>query len=112
MSSQKYSRDYLRALPAQTRKDLLKSTIQPFIGQIVGAARLGKTSSLINPTFEHRGIQTQTYAGTGQNLPSVDEICEALREELPECTVTYVEKWVEITPAKKELKKGIEVDWS
>jgi hypothetical protein len=112
MYTQKYTREQLRALPIEARKRLLKSTITPFIQQIVGAATTGQTSIMLNPPDEHRGIQRQPYNHNGQSAPTVDEICEALREEFPDCTISYQEKWVEVTQAKKELKKGIEVDWS
>lgn len=124
MAEQIYTREYLCALPVQTRKSLLKRTIIPFVGQILAAATAGKRSIDLSifrdsPKRLHRDteedikiVNTQEYINIGQSLPTVYEICEALGEKFPDCDISYEEKWEEISPEMKQLRKAIVVDWS
>jgi hypothetical protein len=47
-----------------------------------------------------------------KNPPSVEETIEYLKKKFPDSKVSYEEQWQDIGPARRELKKGILVDWS
>ena len=115
MTTQIYSRDELRAMPVEARKSFLKQQIQPFVQQVVGAARNGKTSIMLDVVFGRNGINSsmhaQLFSSIGQAPPSIDEIREALLEVFPDSTIAYEEKWIQTSPGKQEMKKGLTVDW-
>jgi len=105
-----YTREYLLNLPAEMRKQYMAQHVGQYVENIVGAAKLGKTSYMIpensnNPRKHH-------YPEPWRAPPTQEEICEALLEKFPDCKITYVEKWVSTGPTQQELKKGLVVDWS
>lgn len=130
MSGVIYTNEYLRNLPIKMRKDFVKGYITQYENQVLSAARNGKTSYLIiqdsdncdnngyNATKRAYQIEQHRISMISQGrsweatAPTQDEIIEGLKEKFPDCTITYQEKWVDLAPDKKELRKGICVDWS
>jgi hypothetical protein len=108
---QTYNRSYLRALPNRMRKEALERITQRYVNQIIENAQDGKTSTFINlenkPSFVAYK-ELRPY----ESPPTNDEVRETLLEKFPDCTITYEEKWIDISPGKRELKKGLVVDWS
>jgi hypothetical protein len=115
MNPQTYSREALRVMPVGARKGFLKITIDPLVNRILGAAKNGQTSLLLDSSiiFEDKlQMKSQLYRNLGQPVPTVEEIREALLEQFPDSSIVYEEKWVQTSPAKQEMKKGLFVDWS
>jgi hypothetical protein len=112
MSNQTYTREYLLSLPTQARKQYMLQIVEQYVQNIVAAARSGKTSLMISLADNSNKAIAHYIAHPWQVYPTVEEIRETLLEKFPECKITYEEKWVETAPGKKELKKGLEVDWS
>jgi hypothetical protein len=118
MSSQKYSREYLTNLPIEMRKQYVEQQCQEKIHAILAEARQGKTGTLVSipePPAGKRGtVMYSQNQGTPwcSTPPSKDEMVAFLKETFPDCKITYEEKWIETSPGKKELKKGILVDWT
>jgi hypothetical protein len=111
MSSQiTYSREYLRALPEQLRRQrtmaVLNDRVQRIMNEVVNMASSGKTQYM-----------APSNRRPGPDDPTDEEIVEVLRKKLPGCNVTYSEQWVEVpsVPTRaptRELKTGIFIDWS
>jgi hypothetical protein len=112
MSSTTYTREFLTNLPIEMRKQYVEQQCREKIQYILGDARNGKTSSLVSiPDVNNRhGSYSQTP--WTKNHPSKEEMAEFFQEKFPDCKISYEEMWVETLPGKKELKKGILVDWS
>jgi hypothetical protein len=114
--SQSYTREDLRALPNMMRKQFLQQMIQQYVDLILGAAKSGNTSIMLDIASDkagiHRNMQYQLLRTIGQSPPTMEEIRETLLEKFPDCTIAYEEKWVDTIPGKRELKKGLTVDWS
>lgn len=119
MNGGTYSNEYLRSLPQKMRKEYIKNYLSTFEHQVLSAARNGLTSCTFKETIKHNSFtanhQMQMVA-CGRSWeatpPTQDEIIEILKEMFPGSKVTYEEKWMDITREKKELQKGICVDWS
>jgi hypothetical protein len=115
MSQQKYTREYLINLPIQLRKQHVQQSCQDKIHAVLHEARSGKTSCMVpipEAPAPSRGIIMHGQNQWNSTPPTKDEIAELLKEAFPDCKITYEEDWVETSPGKKELKKGIKVDWS
>ncbi len=113
MSSQKYTREYLTNLPIQMRKQAVQQQSSEKIQFILSEARNGKTSCIVSiPEAPALGRGINMGNSTFQIPPSKEELIELLVETFPDCKITYEEKWVETSPGRKELKKGIEVNWA
>jgi hypothetical protein len=102
------SRKYLQNLPIQKRKEFVQQRCDLYFHSIQTHAASGVTYCLIAPDMSPTGTQT-TWMKTP---PSVEEIIEYLKEKFPDSTVSYEEQWRDIGPGRRELKKGILVDWS
>ncbi len=110
-----YTREHLVTLPIQMRKAHIQNTANQYVEQILGAARMGKTSYLIvypsvikNAIGGYSDIHQQPWTAPA----TTEELQEELLERFPGCKVTSEEKWVSTAPDKQELKKGILVEWS
>ena len=116
MSAQTYSRDALRAMPIEVRKQFLRNSIERYIQKVIGSARVGETSCIIELQKDQRGGILVSNIGGMMNLearpPTIEEIREALLEVFPDCSINYEEKWIQTGPTKQEMKKGLTVDWS
>ncbi len=107
-----YSRDYLRALPIEMRKQYLTNFIQGYVNIILDAARNGETYVVLKTEKDTHGLMGQCIIRPYETYPTNDEIREALLEKFPGCSVTYEEKWVDVSAGKRELKARLTVDWS
>ena len=117
MSNRTYTRQDLLNLPTQMRKAHIRNAANQYVDQILGAARMGKTSYLIvYPVVIHTKNMIDTHSYINQQPwtapATTEELQEELLERFPGCKVTSEEKWVSTAPDKQELKKGILVDWS
>lgn len=119
MNGGTYSNEYLRSLPQKMRKEYVRNYVSTFEHQVLSAARNGLTSCTFKETNKNNSFiasQKMQSAACGRTWeatpPTQDEIIEILREMFPNSKVTYEEKWVDISRDKKELQKGICVDWS
>lgn len=113
MNTQKYTRAYLTNLPIEMRKQHIAQVCQEYINPILAEARNGNTSCLVSipdPLKASRMCNPQQM--WSKDPPSKEEMAEFLQERFPDCKVSYEEAWIDTSPGKKELKKGILVDWS
>ncbi len=109
--NQSYTREQLRTLPNKMREDFLEQTIQPYLQQVLAAAQNGQNSVMLSDK-KRNDLGCISYLHPWMKTPTNDEIREALLKKFPDCTITYEEKWVDISAGKRELKKGLTVDWS
>jgi hypothetical protein len=112
MSNIIYSREYLRGIPEQIKRQQKQNAISMLCGSITGpvtnAASAGKTSHLVE---EKSYIQYNNPAHYGVGITN-DEILSALSEKFPDCVVSFQEAWVDTSHNTRVLKKGILIDWS
>jgi hypothetical protein len=124
MSSSTYTREYLQNLPSETRKQWIKSLYLDHshggnvIAKVTEKAKEGETSVTI-PLFN--SLTPKNFIDCGSNLTrphwaknqiTPEEVISILQEIFPDSKITYEEKWLQISPDKQELKKGICIDWS
>ena len=142
MSTQSYSRQYLRELPENQRRMIIENDVfrlfQQMIRPLKAAALKGETRYLHDMThWVAQQGQIKTLQATHRLSPkeaqfhqqvmacherqgnfhaesdaSIDELLAALKEKFPDCGVSFQEDWVETRQGVKELKKGILIDWS
>jgi hypothetical protein len=124
------TREYLQNLPIQRRKEFIRASCEQYLHHIIQTAATGNTNCLIsvssgNVQGPHRIItkKTQNHLAVGAHLgmnitgqitdpPSTEEIIEFLKEKFPDSKISYEEQWQDVAPGRRELKKGILVDWS
>lgn len=111
MNSQKYSREYLINLPIEMRRHHIENACRDKVQYVLAAARQGKTQCLIPFPETPRGIAIGS-SHLYQQPPSKEEMIDYFTEVFPDCRITYEEKWIEVTPGRKELKNGIQIDWN
>ncbi len=103
--------DYLRNLPIQKRKEYVQSSCEQYTQIILQHAACGNTNILIDQNNNQKKglISNSQWMNTP---PSTDEIIEYLKEKFPDSKIQYEEQWHDVAPGRRELKKGILVDWS
>jgi hypothetical protein len=124
------TREYLQNLPIQRRKEFVNQQCEEYRRRIIDIAARGNTNCLISVSSTNaQGSQVLTtkkshnhldvgahiglrIAGQITDPPSTEEIIEYLKEKFPDCKVSYEEQWQDVAPGRRELKKGILVDWS
>ena len=106
MSSETFSRSYLKGLPEQRKQQYIESLLtRRIVGDVIVTAESGLTSYMYEPT-----------PGRGYNPPHLpithEDYIAAFQRKFPECTVSYQEIWMNTGANTKNLKKGIVIDWS
>ena len=139
MSTQSYSRQYLRELPEAQRRQILQNDVfrlfQQMEQRLKAAALKGETrylhdmSQWMEQQYQQRRVEHQQRVGQAANFskaeaqllqqkgpdppePPSEELLAGLKEKFPDCVVSFQEDWVETRQGVRELKKGILVDWS
>ena len=139
MSTQSYSRQYLRELPEAHRRQILQGDVfrlfQQMEQRLKAAALKGETRYLhdmspwMEQQYQQRRVEHQQRVGQAANFskaeaqllqqkgpdppePPSEELLAGLKEKFPDCAVSFQEDWVETRQGVRELKKGILVDWS
>jgi hypothetical protein len=93
MNTQTYSRDFLKSMPEQRKKQQIDTIVQGFIHDIQTAAALGITS----------------YRYVREDSALTDaEIVAGFFERFPGCKVYYEN----IITETSKLKRSIVIDWS
>jgi hypothetical protein len=107
MNSQTFSRAFLQSIPEQRKQQHIDMIIQGFLGQLQNEAAAGKTFYMY--AFDERSIVRQHPP-----LPVItnDDLISAFQRKFPDCYVSYEERWIDINPNNRVLKKGIVIDWS
>jgi hypothetical protein len=112
MSDITYSREYLRGIPEQVKRQQKQNAMfmlcSAITRPVTKAASAGKTSHLVE---ENSYIQYNNPANYGVAITN-DEILSALSEKFPDCVVSFQETWVDTSHNTRVLKKGILIDWS
>jgi len=106
-----FSAEYLRNLPIQKRKEFVQSSCEQYKQIILQQAACGNTNIFIDQSNNQKKclVSNSQWMNTP---PSTEEIIEYLKEKFPDSKIQYEEKWVDISPSNRQLKKGILVDWS
>jgi len=142
MSSQSYSRQYLRELPETHRRQIIQNDafrlFQQMEPRLKAAALKGETRYLhdmahweaqedamrmmqgvdrFSPKETKFNQQMQAFQQSQKQAPALPEslsheLLAALGEKFPDCGVSFQEDWVETRQGVRELKKGILIDWS
>jgi hypothetical protein len=118
MSYGTYSRDDLRSMPGIKRREYLMQYVQNqgYVSRILGSAQNGETSLMIEMNDQNqmrgRGIVVHNQQFKWMAQPTEQEIRETLQVTFPDSKISYEEKWIQTSPGKQELKKGLTVDWS
>ena len=102
------SRNYLQNLPIQRRKEFVHQNCEKYTHSIQAHAASGATNCLLTAD----ACPTNKAFTWMKTPPSVEETIEYLKEKFPDSKVSYEEQWHDIGPGRRELKKGILVDWS
>lgn len=108
----RHSRDYLRSLPEQRRRDAITQTVRSFEGQIIQAANFGKTSHLVDLKQYDKMRKSGVSCNPPPYIPSNEDLLEGFKIMFPDCRVEYAETWEDVRPGVREQKKGILIDWS
>jgi len=93
------------------RQNYLYSTIRSITNEVERHAVMGKTSYIITG-------DTDPFSRNQMIVFTNDEKIYALKKMLPDCDVSYEEKWVDkiergrVVPNTKVLEAGITIDWS
>jgi hypothetical protein len=105
------TREYLQNLPIQRRKEHVAQFCQQYRQAILNHAANGHTNYIITSDTNHKKglISNAQWMNTP---PSTEEIIEFLKEKFPDSKISYEEQWQDVAPGRRELKKGILVDWS
>jgi hypothetical protein len=110
-----FSAEYLRNLPIQKRKEFVQLSCEQYTQRILQQAANGNTNILIDQNNNQKNnlnVGMHTPNMWMATPPSAEEIIEYLKEKFPDCKVSYEEQWHDVAPGRRELKKGILVDWS
>lgn len=110
MTDQVFSRSYLQGIPEMNRKRMINNIIEGFINELRAAASAGKTFYMYDPitSTQHRICSYPPPLPP----PTTEELISAFQLKFPDCDVSYEEVWIETSPTKRTLKKGIRIDWS
>jgi hypothetical protein len=120
------SRSFLQGLPElrkQQEADQIVQRVSPIIQFAAGAGYTSYTyEHTPNRPNPHAAIQVQggqvqggNASGNVQSIAPVitdEDLVAAFKRKFPDCAVSYEETWVDVTPQKRILKKGIRIDWS
>lgn len=105
MGSQVYSRDYLKNIPQERKKQKIDRIVAGIINDIHNAAAAGGTS--------YRYVRSTEVKSYPPDPVLTDaEIVAGFFECFPGCKIYYEDNWVESGKDIKILKKGIVIDWS
>ena len=109
MSYQTFTRSYLQGLPEMEKQRYLDCHLEQVIQTIRHKAIEGKTSYTYVPDW----VPLRYGLEKGQNFTyTTDDYIRAFKGRLPDCDVSYQEKWVDVSPMNRILQKGIVIDWS
>jgi len=106
MSSQLFSRSFLKGIPGQRKEQEINRLIQGFINDLENAAAAGKTS------FMYCHDNNTSNQGVRPPVITTNDLIAAFQLKFPDCGISYPETWVEADQSNKFLKKGIVIDWS
>lgn len=91
------------------KQEYINKLITPHVSGVIVAAEKGQTNYVYDPSPpQSRPVNVYSSAPSITN----EELIAALQQCLPDCDIIYQETWVDETPTKKILKKGIVIDWS
>jgi hypothetical protein len=107
-----FSREYLRSLPDQHRKDMINNEIVLYHPNIINAAKSGKLYYRIDLTEYLRRMKQSPMTYPPPYRPTIEDIVEGLKQVYVDCHVEYKEDWTETRPGIKEQKQFILVSWS
>ena len=114
-----YSREFLRGIPAEKKREVINRIISTFISDLYNQAASGKTTYMYNTQLldnYNYNMNKLRHIGQGGPPPDpeilIDELLAGIRERFPDCDVNYEETWVDQSNNTKVLKKGIIIDWS
>lgn len=130
MTEQTFSRDYLRGLADERKKQLSDQVINGFIKDLQNSAAAGETSYLFNiAEFEEKQalrIQKQVEINRlSEQLGSHkfrmpppiqltrEDLIAAFQKKFPDCCVGYTTYWIDaVTNPDLKYSVGIMIDWS
>jgi len=91
------------------KQEYIDKLITTHISSVLVAAGKGQTNYVYDPSPPQSG-PVNVYPPPP--IITNEELIAALQKRLPDCDITYQEIWVNETPTKKILTKGIVIDWS
>jgi hypothetical protein len=116
------SRSFLQGLPELRKQQQADQIVQGVGSNIHMAASAGYTSYTYDHSPYRRAVpnampvvQGGNTSGQVQSVASMitdEDLVAAFKRKYPDCSVSYEETWVDVTPQNRILKKGIRVDWS